>query len=403
MGYTRGSFMTSLFRLGLLMLLCLLGVAAAILAWGLSNEVIRYTSEGPKLEFPITAVGEQSVTLPILAKPNRFADTLKEGRFTLVYGGGYGRLGAIVDERPDAVVRAFDLLAGEMPRAGGLARIDSLYYYNDPLEDLRLPFETLQFHHEQRSYPAWWLEHAEASAAVIVLHSHYPASISESLKVIPYFQTLGLSVLAMSYQHAPFSPLEQQTLSSEELGYRFAAQEWLLLQQGVDFLRQRGYQQLLFLGFGMGADIALELSQQQGASPFDLLILDSPFIQPKQLVYTMGKERALPRMVSELAAQFVAARLPLAWGKVDQSSVLASLETPVLLFAGTADTRVSIEVYDQAAASINAPLRYKRLKGSHHLEYWNQAPTDYFNEIRHFVETYAPHPNPTLSPTLGEE
>ena len=103
--------MTSLFRLGLLMLLCLLGIAAAILAWGLSNEVIRYTSEGPKLEFPIIAVGEQSVTLPILAKPNRFADTLKEGRFTLVYDGGYGRLGAIVDERPDAVVRAFDLLA----------------------------------------------------------------------------------------------------------------------------------------------------------------------------------------------------------------------------------------------------------------------------------------------------
>jgi pimeloyl-ACP methyl ester carboxylesterase len=363
--------------------------AVLILAvgWHFSNALLRPQPYALMPEFEILEVGDDTVTLPVPRNSGQFADTRKQGRYGLLWEGGYGRLGEVVSDTGERVVRRLENVTGTPPVAGAPARLDVTLYHRDPLRDHGLSYEELSLQGEAGMLRAWWLE-GEGDTAVLMLHGRRRADLTETLRILPTVAELGYPVLALAYRN------HDRSDPSPDGFYHYGASEWRDALTGLEFLRRRGIRHVVVYGFSLGGNVAVELYRQlraQGDDSVQALILDSPFLDVRTVVRQQAREMGLP-LAEPLAdwTLFVAGlRSRVDFTARDMRRVASEIDVPVLLIHGTADRTIPISLSDAFSSRVSGPIEYRRLNGVEHVEAYNHMPEAYQRWVRQFLQAHA--------------
>jgi hypothetical protein len=93
----------------------------------------------------------------------------------------------------------------------------------------------------------------------------------------------------------------------------------------------------------------------------------------------------LPQSLTAVAKWIASWRYRVDWGSLDYLHRAGKLQAPILLFHGTADTRVPVATSDQLAR-LARDVAYVRVAGADHLDAWNLEPARYDRAVQAFVE-----------------
>ena len=349
---------------------------------------------GLQAEFAIASSTPETVTLPLPPNANQYANTRKDGLFTLVWEGGTGMLGGILVEGPETLTRDFELLRGELPQSGAEARLDAYLYRGlDPLSAYGLPFEDLSLSGEVGQLRAWWLP-AEGDTAILMLHGRRRADLSETLRALPVLVERGYPVLALAYRNH-----DQSDLSPDGF-YHYGASEWRDVVTGLEFLAEQGVTRAVIFAYSYGSAVTLETIQALVADPGlsvvepVALVLDSPFIDAREVFRQGARNRNLPlaEQIADLAAWVARLRAGVNWNGLDQRRSASEFELPLLLIHGAEDRTIPVALSDTFAGDYGGPVDYHRVEGADHTEGWNLEPVAYRGWVEAFLDRYAPTP-----------
>jgi pimeloyl-ACP methyl ester carboxylesterase len=374
----------------LLVVLIVVGLGAV--GWIFSNDILVPKPYGLQSEFDIVSATSDTVTLPLPPNENQFADTRKDGLFTLIWDGGVGMLGTVIEENETALVRGFEPLRGELPAAGTAARLDAYLYRGlDPLSAHGLPFEDLMLTGEVGQIHAWWLP-AEGDTAVLMLHGRRRGDLSETLRMMPVLVDEGYPLLALSYRNH-----DRSSLSPDGL-YHYGETEWRDLLTGLAFLREQGIERAVIYAYSYGGAITLEaieaLRNDPALSGVEVvaLVLDSPFLDSRE-VFRQGARNLnlpLPEQIADLATWVARLRAGIAWRDLDQRLDAGNGTLPLLLIHGAEDRTIPVGLSDTFARDYGGFVDYHRVDGADHVESWNVDPDAYQGWVRAFLDRYAP-------------
>ena len=380
--------------LWLLVAVVLLIIGGALaLGWVMSNRYLVPKPYSLMPEFEISEVEDDSpgeggliVTLPVPRDPSQFSETGKEGIYNLLWGGGYGRLGTVLEIEGGRVVRRLTNVVGEPPQAGDPARLDVTVFRRDPEQDHGIPFEELELEGEAGELQAWWIDqdgNREANRAVLALHGRRRADRTETLRIIPLLVESGWSVMSLAYRN------HDQSGPSPDGLFHYGASEAADALVAVEELARRGVHEVVLYGFSMGGAVALEAAQDWPAEGPELvgIVLDSPLLDPRTVIGKGARDAGLPLpdLITDLSLAVARLRTGVDWGSLDQRLTAHEIDVPVLLIAGTADGTIPIGLVDEFAKGIEAPLEYLRLEGVEHVEGWNRARARYEEAVRDFL------------------
>jgi uncharacterized protein len=374
--------------------LALAGLAAV--GWLFSNSILQVQPYGLQSEFEILGVTTTTVTLPEPPNTNQFADTRREGIYNLRWGDAtilstnmnvasdvslnYGRLGKIISDEGGRVIRELTVTAGEPPKVGDGARLESFIFLRNPKEDLGIDYEDLQLTSDAGKLQAWWIDQ-KADTAVIMVHGRRRGTINETLRAIPTILNEGYSVLAMAYRNHGDSAL------SPDRFFHYGESEWQDVGAAIDFLEGKGVKNIILYGFSMGAEVVLETFQRyQSGLQVKAIILDAPFLDPRTIFQNSARRMNLPvsNLITNWAMIVAKLRSGINWQSLDQRLTASQINVPVLLFAGTADSTIPIALIDEFASKV-PDIEYHKNEGVEHVESWNHDPEQYEAWLKAFL------------------
>jgi len=392
--------------LWILAILILVAGALGAVGYVLSNRVIVPTPYGLMPEFNVVGVKQTPsaapwppsvlpqplvdataeadslvVALPLPAGSAQFENTLVEGAYGLMWQGGHGLLGEVLNRAGGQVERELRVLGGAPPTSGSPARMDNFLYRTDP-GALGLEFEELTLQGPVGDLRAWFVP-ADGGTAVLMLHGRRRGELAELLRPLGAFNQLGLPALALAYRNHDASSASPDGL------FHYGASEWEDALVGARELRARGYDRVLLYGVSMGGAVALEALERWPADAPEVVgvVLDSPLIDPFPVI-ELGAEKAgmpLPGLLTRLGLFVAGLRTGVDFGSLRQYQDAGGIPVPLLLIAGEGDTTVPISAIDRFAQAVAAPLTYVRLPGVEHVEAWNQDPAAYLEWLRLFI------------------
>jgi len=364
-----------------LFLLLVAVVALAILGWLYSNRILVPQPYGLLPEFEVLDVAEGTVTLPAPPSDAQFADTRREGVYNLLWQGGYGRLGEVLEDDGKRVVRRLEVTEGNPPSSGDPARLDAFVLRRDPLQDHDIPFENLALNGVAGTLHAWWVDR-RGGKAVLMLHGRRRADLTETLRIMPTLLEGGYAVLALAYRN------HDQSAPSPDGFYHYGATEWEDVVTGLKFLTAQGVSEVVVYAYSYGGAVALEALKHwpEGAPELRGLVLDSPLLDPRT-VFRRGARKLgapLPGLLTDWAMMVASWRSGIRWQELDQRTFAPTIQQPVLLLGGTADSTIPIELLDEFAQRLPQVV-YHRLVGVEHTEGWNQDPEAYQGWVKEFL------------------
>lgn len=355
--------------------------AATGATWYLTRRIhssaFRAASGEERLDLEVVAVSEGSIRL----RPSNRATgaALRQpGRYGLLFEGGYGQAWDMrpVSSRDNTVEAWFAPLTGAMPRPGTAARIDSFALAGDPRSAHGLEWEPVEVPTPLGPAPAW-LVPADPSRCAIFVHGK-GARREETLRMLPVVHATGWSSLVITYRNDPGC--------AGSGCYGYGATEWEDLEAAARFAIERGAQDILLVGYSMGAGIALSfLTRSPLASSVRALILDSPMTDLYTLLRLRGRALRIPEPVLAAATGRALRRAGLAGSDLDYHRSFTGTALPVLLFHGDSDAIIPVALSDAFAA--NRPnITYHRVPRAGHVRSWNTDPERYESAVGHFLE-----------------
>jgi uncharacterized protein len=250
---------------------------------------------------------------------------------------------------------------------------------------LGIGFRDVAYQGPLGSYPAWLVPGSTDTWAVLV-HGNALDRL-DTIKVVPALHRLGLPVLMISYRNDAGAPPDPSGM------LRYGQTEWQDLAAGAQYALGHGARRLLLVGYSMGGAIVVSfLARSPLAARVAGVVLDAPMLDFSRSV-DLGASRQtlplvglpLPQSLTDVAKWIASRRYGVEWGSLDYLDGAAQLQTPILLFHGTADTRVPIATSDQLAR-VAADVTYVRVRDADHLDSWNLDPARYDRAVQAFVE-----------------
>jgi alpha-beta hydrolase superfamily lysophospholipase len=340
------------------------------------------------LQTEVLAVGDRSITLA--RDPASPRELTTPGTFGLRWGGGYGRLGAVLATAPGRVERAFTRLEGTGPRAGERSAVDGYAWPADPSVAAGRPAREVSYASPLGPAPAW-LVGGRRHTWVILVHG-YNAARSETLRVLATTARLGYPSLAVSYRNDPGAPRSPDGLR------RWGATEWRDLEAATRYALDHGAGGVVLAGFSMGgAVVASFLLSSSLASRVRGVVLDSPALDLGEVIDHGAADRDLPVLGAPVppaltvAAKGIAGvRYDLDWGELDYVDRAGRLAAPMLVFHQSGDPTVPVAI-SEALASARADLvTFERFEGDGHVQSWNTDRARYERALRAFLGRVAP-------------
>lgn len=365
-------------------------VLAAVLVgfgWVMSNHYLVPAPYSLQAEFELGDVdavpgGTFLVELPLVREPTQFAEVGKEGVYGLLWEGGYGQLGEVVEARRGSIVRRLHSVVGRPPSEGAPARLDTTIYRRDPLADHGIPFEDLELQGPAGKLKAWWMDRG-TDRAVLALHGRRRADRTETLRLTPVPWECGWSVLSLAYRNHDASDM------SPDGFYHYGHSEADDALVALAELRSRGIREVVLCGFSMGGSVALEAVRRwpEDGPRLAGIILDSPLLDMREVI-RQGATRfrpPIPRPLVDISLFVGRLRAGTDWRELDHRRLAPRLDVPVLLIAGTRDATIPITLVDEFARQVASPLTYLRLDGVEHVEGWNARRHEYEEAVERFL------------------
>ncbi len=185
-----------------------------------------------------------------------------------------------------------------------------------------------------------------------IIHVHGKgATLEEAIPAAEALAPAGYNQLIIGYRNDPGQP-------SDPSGYyRYGVTEWMDLEAAVDWAVGEGATELAAFGYSTGAAIVLSYHYKNPDAPFRAFVFDSPNLDMGATVDLAASQEKLigniplPFTITEIAKTLTALRISVNWESIDYLRRVDGLSVPTLVFHGTADDTVPIEVSRSLADS----------------------------------------------------
>ncbi|WAP52447.1 alpha/beta fold hydrolase [Arthrobacter sp. ATA002] len=231
-----------------------------------------------------------------------------------------------------------------------------------------------------KGLPAWVIPPAapaEADAAkasgVWVIHVHgLGSSRSRCLRGVEAFAGLGFTSLIPSYRTS-------LDVAPEPEPSHLGASEWRDIEAARHYAMDRGARRILFVGWSLGASIALRTIAQAGDSSTAGAVLVSPALDWPAIISAQLRGMGFPRIIAQglphtLNLMRFRGEPVIRWKEMPGTYMQKHLTLPTMILHGSDDQSVPVELSRSFAASQKQPVEFVEFAGAHHTLEWNSAP-----------------------------
>ncbi|MEN8234645.1 MAG: alpha/beta hydrolase [Actinomycetota bacterium] len=338
---------------------------------------------GPEAFVDATAgpIGDDTITLVVV---DDSGDPFLEGVYGLKWDDGYGQIGEILSESDSEVVRAFTLVEGTPPALGTEMDVMGWAWPADPERSFGYDYSTVQYPSELGPMDAWIVPGSSDQWAIFV-HGK-GVDQREGLRTLPSLHDADMPTMLISYRNDIGAPADPTGL------YRYGETEWRDLEDAVEYAQDQGAERFVLIGDSTGAAIVMSFLYESDLAPLvDGAILDSPNIDFGQVVDVEASRRSLPVVglpipatLTWTAKSIAAAQMGLSWDDLDYIDEADDLAVPILVFHGTEDGSVPIELSRRLAAARPDLVTLVETDAAHVLS-WNVDPAAYEQHIDKFL------------------
>jgi pimeloyl-ACP methyl ester carboxylesterase len=338
----------------------------------IATDLLTPQAQPPGPEYEVQLVGAGRIVLP------RDEITETEGIWGVTNGtGGYGQIAGVISTDAETVERSFRTLAGRFI-AGEMVTFNAYAAGENPNDAFALDYDDVRIPGDLGVNPGWYVDGAR-DTWVIVVHGEGLDERRQALRILPTLADGGFPSLVITYRNDGAAP---------DAGgfYRWGLSEWQDIEAAIDFARNRGAEDFILYGFGMGANIVtMHLHQSDSAADVRGAVLDSLVPDLGSVVDDIARERGVPGVVSSAAKAVARIRFGMEWSELDQLARAAEFDVPLLLLHGTEDDVVSIAAVDAFAEALPDLVTYERFDGAKRTQLWNSDPERYNAALLSFL------------------
>jgi pimeloyl-ACP methyl ester carboxylesterase len=292
----------------------------------------------------------------------------------------------VIEIGQDDVERGFRLLEGSFD-VGDAVYFDQYAYLSDPMTAHAMNFEEARVPGDLGVLPAWLVE-GDRDTWVVIVHGKGLDERRQALRMLPALTDAGYPVLVVSYRN------DVVAHESETGRYGWGYPEWRDLEAALQFADLRGADNFVLYGYSMGGAITAAFLHESGEFIDGVtltdrvlgVILDSPVLDLAGVIEAEAHERAIPGVLIAAAKGVAALRFNIDWAALDQVERAGEFDPalPILLFHGTEDATVPVEISDAFAAALPS-VQYERVEGADHVYPWNVDPVRYEDVVLRFL------------------
>jgi len=348
-------------------------VAAAVMSWRYSSLVLVPDHEPGPFDVKVLAVEGDRVTL------ERDAGTERPGTYGLDWPDGHAIVGRVLAVRDDAVTRRLRAVEGRLA-PGTDAELDPHVWEGDPRRARGIAFEVVEIEGELGPMPAWRVDPPRPSGVWAIFVHGLNGTRETALRVLPTLRRAGLTTLAITYRNDEGAP------PAPDGKHHLGLEEWRDVEAAARYALAQGAERLVLIGYSMGGAIVTQFAERSElAGSVAGLVLDSPALSWKRILAYGATELGLPELVAVPVRWAIALRIEVDWDRLDALQHTGQLSLPTLLFHGTEDSVVPIEISEEYARALPEHVTYYHVPRAGHVESWNVDPAAYEARLRAFL------------------
>jgi uncharacterized protein len=334
----------------------------------------------------ILGVDGDSVTLALTVdsgQPGRYGMWFDEGR-------GHARVGEVleVDQQAGRVRRVLEGVdAGEL--RVGPCRWNQYYFPGDPQDALGLAFRDVEIESEVGMLAAWEVPAESASSRWAILVHGRGGTREECLRAVPVLHDLGFTALIPMYRNDIGAP------SSSDGRYSLGLSEWRDLEAAMLYAVDAGAQEIVLVGWSMGAAIILQTLDRSWLSDrVKAVVLDAPVIDWADVLRHHGTLHKIPVPIGSLsrsligrswARRLVGVHQPLDVALTNWENRAGELKHRTLLIHSLDDEFVPVGPSVSLAAKRPDLVRFEPWQQARHTKEWNVDPDRWDAVVRDFL------------------
>lgn len=370
-------------RLLLVSALVLVLAAVGAVGWYYSGEILGPDAPLGETGQRVIAHTDSTITLAATHKARR------PGSWAIVWPGGYGRTGPLIDVGEERVVTHFQIASGAPPDTS--SRLAGFAPKADPMTWLGVEFENVDVPSRAGPLPSWFVPGTD-STWVIFVHGR-AATRAEVLRMLPSYMSLGLPCLVISYRNDPDGP------QVGDGSYRLGVTEWEDLEDAVRYAREHGAQDVVLVGCSMGGGIVTQfLRRSPEVAVTRAAVLDAPALDWNHVLAFTSDHMGVPSFVTEWGKVVTSWRSGIDWSEVEQVPHAAEFSTPMLIFHGDADDTVPAKVSEDFAKALPDLVQLEIFEGAGHVESVNFDGERYRRTIRDWLRSHGVGANSAPEP-----
>ncbi len=348
----------------------------------IGNDVFAVDAGETSFELEVVRADASSVTL--IDPVGDDDELVTDGVFGLEWDGGYGQLGRIISETDAQVVRELRLITGTLPPQGAKADVQGYAYPPNPLLAFGAPFDEVVFESPLGPMDAWFVP-GSGDRWVIMVHGKGVDRV-ETIRAMTTVVAADYPVLSITYRNDVGQPEDRSGY------YRYGISERLDLEAAVIYALAQGAEDVVLVGLSTGAAIAAAfMDSSPQADAVVGLVFDAPNLDLGAAVDEGASNRSLPVVglpipgsllgVAKLMSEI---RYDIDFDDVNYLDRAARISAPVLVFHGTDDETVPIEVSRKLFIR-RTETEIVEVVGAGHVQSWNIDPEGYATRLTEFL------------------
>jgi len=355
-----------------------IGAGSVAVPWGIGwfyANVLLDTSVRPL--FPEVVQDSDAATVTLAASPL----AVQPGTWGLRWPDGMAVIGPVAAVDRTRVVRP--LLSGPRPPVGTGAVLDASTFEPDPSAH-GLAFTEVDVAAPLGPCPAWFVPAGTGrrDTWAVLVHGR-GGTRREALRVLPTLHALGLPVLVLSYRNDPEAP------ASPDGRYHLGDTEWLDVEAGVRYALENGAEQVVLVGWSMGAAIIGALLDRSAlASTVAALVWDAPLLDWRATLRQQARIRRIPAALTVLTAGITHRRIGIDFDRFDLRRRPPAVRPPTLLIHSAGDSAVPVGPSRDLAKvgpAMGWPMTYLEVPAAEHTAAWNADPAVYEGTVTRFL------------------
>ena len=331
-------------------------------------------------------------TITLTADP----ETVVPGCYGLWIDEGFGhvRLGEVVRLDPRAGTVEREIVAVDRGHVSpGPARWNPYFHGGAPDATIGANTEHVTYAGELGPMPAWVVRPDGRADGVarrwaVLVHGR-GARREETIRAMPPLLAQGWTCLAPTYRNDEGVP------AGPDGRYALGLSEWRDVEAAIAYAVDHGADEVLLVGWSMGAAIVLQLLDRSPLSTLvSRVVLDGPVIDWGDVLAHHARAHRLPRHVGSLARAMMRQR----WGhrlvgvhegvdlaKTDWVSRAAELHHRILLIHSADDEFVPVGPSRELARARPDLVTYEEWNVARHCKEWNTDPQRWERLVEEFA------------------